>query len=214
MSSIIFAIEPDRALVATDTLAVSVDGEPVRFTTKAFVLPRLQMIFAGTGAGGFLGHWFVAVNDYLIVQGIDDLDRLAPDRLSVLWKRYKNQVPDFPSNQTTTVYHFGFSERTGLIHAYAYRSSDGFRSSRIEPYGIGIKPVCPIPDNYSLPQDLRKMMDDQRSIQRALPKSERLYVGGEIEVHDLSKNGIVSYVLDRFEDYASDEMKIYDGVGR
>jgi hypothetical protein len=68
MSSLIFLTEESQVLVATDTLAVSPDGRPFMFTTKAFILPRLKTIIAGTGLGGFLGRWFVRINDGLVVR--------------------------------------------------------------------------------------------------------------------------------------------------
>ena len=66
MSSLIFHTEQNQVMIATDTLATSPDGRPFKFTTKAFfLLPHLRMIIAGTGAGGFLGRWFIRVNDNL-----------------------------------------------------------------------------------------------------------------------------------------------------
>jgi len=53
-------------------------------------------------------------------------------------------------------------------------------------------------------------MDDQRAIQASQPKEKRVYVGGEILVHHLSKDSCVVYTLDRFEDYESDETAIYE----
>jgi hypothetical protein len=79
--------------VATDTLATSPDGKPLKFTTKAFILPHLKMIIAGTGAGGFLGRWFVRINDGLIVRGIDNLDYHTPRDLASMWQRHKEEFP-------------------------------------------------------------------------------------------------------------------------
>jgi hypothetical protein len=62
---------------------------------------------------------------------------------------------------TTTVYHFGFSEVTGLIHSFAYRSANNFQSEKIA-YGLGIKPECTIPENYSLPQDINLNSEVER----------------------------------------------------
>jgi hypothetical protein len=208
MSSLIFHTQDTEVLVATDTLATSPDGKPFKFTTKAFILPHLKIIIAGTGAGGFLGRWFVRINDGMVVRGVDHLDYHTPHKLASMWRGYKQEF-SFPDSATTTVYHFGFSERTGLIHSFAYRSTDNFKSEAIR-YGLGVKPECPIPDNYRLPRDIRKMMDDQRATQTAQPKEQRLYIGGEIEIHRLSKDGFQVYPLDRFEDYASDETAIYE----
>jgi len=207
MSSLIFFTDTTQALVATDTLGVSPDGRPLRFTTKAFIVPHLKLIIAGTGAGGFLGKWFVRVNDDFVVKGIDNLDYHTPSALATLWQGFKQQfsIEDI----TATIYHFGFSETTGLIRSFAYRSTNDFRSEPIG-YGLGFKPECPVPENYQLPGDIRKMMDDQRTIQASQPKDKRLYIGGEIMIHHLSRDGFSAYPLYRFEDYASDETAIYE----
>ena len=207
MSALIFHTDETQAFVATDTLATSPDGRPFKFTTKAFIVPHLKLIIAGTGAGGFLGRWFVSINDAVVVKGIEHLDYHAPSILASLWLEHKQQfsVP----NITCTIYHFGFSEITGLIQPFAYRSTSNFHSERL-PYGIGVKPECPVPENCSFPGDIRKMMDAQRLLQSSKPKQERIYIGGEIEIHHLLKNGFQAYTLDRFEDYVRDETAIYD----
>ena len=208
MSSLIFHAEETQVLVATDTLATSPDGRPFKFTTKAFVVPHLRLIIAGTGAGGFLGRWFVRINDGLVVQGIDHLDYHTTGKLAAIWTEYKQEIP-VTDGLTTTVYHFGFSEETELIHSFAYRSTNAFRSEPIQ-YGLGIKPECSVPHNYWLPRDLKTMMDEQRSIQSSFPAGQRVHIGGQIQVHELSKAGFAIYTLARFEDYASDEKAIYE----
>jgi hypothetical protein len=165
---------------------------------------------AGVGTGGFLGRWFVYMNDSMIVRGVDNLDYHTPRALRMLWQRHKQEF-SIPDGITTTVYHFGFSEDTGLIHAYAYRSNSDFTSEKLEPYGLRVKPECQIPVNYSLPQDLIMMMDEQRAVQGSKPQEERLYIGGEIEVQHLSKDGFRAYTLHRFADYDCDETAIFNG---
>lgn len=54
------------------------------------------------------------------------------------------------------------------------------------------------------------MMENQRAIQASKPKDERVFIGGEIEVHHLLKAGFQAYTFHRFEDYARDETSIYD----
>jgi hypothetical protein len=73
MSSLIFYTEQEQAIIATDTLAVSPGGSPFTFTTKAFHVPHLRMVIAGTGCGGFLDRWLCYLNSRMIVPGIDAL---------------------------------------------------------------------------------------------------------------------------------------------
>jgi hypothetical protein len=207
MSSLIFHTDESQAYVATDTLGVSTDGRPLTFTTKAFIVPHLKLIVAGTGAGRFLGKWFVHINDHMIVRGIDHLDHHAPNVLATIWPGHQ-QEHSF-QDVTATIYHFGFSEVTGMIHSFAYRSTNNFRSERI-PYGIGAKPECAFRENCAFPSDIRKLMDEQRTIQASQPKEKRIYIGGEIQIHHLMKDRFHVHTLDRFEDYARDEAAIYD----
>ncbi len=212
MSALIFHTDENQAFVATDTLATSPNGRPFKFTTKAFIVPHLKLIIAGLGEGRFLGRWFVRVNDNLIVKGIDHLDYHAPRVLASIWPGHK-QEHSVAQDVTATIYHFGFSEITGLIHSFAYRSTNNFRSERL-PYAVGVKPECAVPENCSLPHDLRRMMDDQRAVQAGQPKEKRVHIGGEIQIHHLlrieSRACFQVYTLYRFEDYARDETAIYD----
>jgi hypothetical protein len=209
MSSLVFYTDETQVLVATDTLATYPDGQPFKFASKAFIVPHLRLVMAGVGTHGFLGRWFVHMSELLITKGIDNLNCHAPRALSSLWQGYKQEL-SIPDGITTTVYHFGFSEVTGFVHSYAYRSESNFNSERLEPYGLRFKPECQPPANYSLPADLVAMMNEQRAIQAAKPKEERLHIGGEIEVHHLSQHGFEVYTLHRFEDYTQVETAIYD----
>ena len=209
MSSLIFHTDEKQVFAATDTLAVTPDGTPFFFTTKAFVVPHLRMIMAGTGAGGFLDRWFISVNQ-MIVRGVDDLKHCTPESLQKLWVEFRKAY-SFPDDFTTTVYHFGFSEITGVINSYAYRSTNNFRSEPLQ-YGLAIKPECTVPDNYRLPHDLKSMMDEQRAIQRSRPAGDQLYIGGEIYVHHLMEGGSNVYRLDRFDDYEQDRETIYTNL--
>ena len=110
---------------------------------------------------------------------------------------------------TTTIYHFGFSREDELIHAYAYRSTSDFSSEPLQ-YGLGFKPICHPQENLKLPDDIKTMMREQRKIQDQLPKEERLYIGGEIQIHYLSKTGFNVYTLDKFNDFSITEASIYE----
>ncbi len=149
------------------------------FTTKAFAVPHLKMIVCGIGAGGFLGKWFVQINDQMIVKGIDNLDFHTPKILSELWSSHKEK---FSESQTTTVYHFGFSEEDGFVHTYAYRSTGNFKSEALG-YGMGITPECTLLRKDVVLADIKKMMDEQRIIQTSKPKDERIFIGGEVQIH-------------------------------
>jgi hypothetical protein len=208
MSSLIYFTQEQQVFVATDTLAVSPDGKPLMFTTKTLIVPHLQMMMAGTGAGGFLDRWFVQVNR-MVVAGIDNLNYHTPKSLADLWLKFKEENGSIPDGLTTTVYHFGFSETTDRIHAYAYRSENAFVSEPLK-YCLGVKPECTVPDNFELPRDIRTMMDGQRAIQRSFPSKKRIYIGGEIQIHHLMRAGFNVYRLDRFDDFVDDARTMFE----
>lgn len=186
-------------MVATDTLAVSSEGKPAYYTAKAFILPHLRMIVAGTGLAKFLGKWFIKINDEMALAGIENLDFHAERELRALFERVKEEIV-IPAGFTTTVYHFGFSEETGLMQAYAYRSSNGFQSEHLD-YGFAVKPECTIPDSFEFPQSLLTMMEEQRAIQSRLPVEERVYIGGEVLFYLLTTNGFLVGSAGKFSDY-------------
>jgi hypothetical protein len=124
----------------------------------------------------------------------------------------KEEFP-IPDNLTTTIYHFGFSEEDELIKSYAYRSINNFDSDPII-YGLGVKPECTVPENYQLPFNIPAMMQEQREIQALQPKESRLYIGGEIQITHLTKDGFNSYCLCKFDDYDADEEAIYLNYGQ
>ncbi len=145
----------------------------------------------------------------MVVRGIENLDFHASGGLAALWTEF-NQA--YPNIGTTTVYHFGFSEMSDFIHAYAYRSANNFRSERLG-YGISAKPKCTVAEGYQLPNDIRKFMNEQIARQELLPKDQRVYIGGEIQIHHLTKTGCSIYTLDRFDTYSNDEILVYRAFG-
>lgn len=199
MSSLIFHTEQNQVLIATDTLATSYEGDPAYFTTKAFIMPHLRMIICGTGIAGFLGEWFIRINDRLVLNGIDNLDCHTTKNLRLIRTVFKKKHT-IPNNLTTTIYHFGFSEEDNTIHSYVYRSINNFRSEKLA-YGTGIKPEIEINRSYKIPDDIKLIMTKQRESENNRPKNDRVYIGGEIQIHQLTNDGFYIYTLDKFENY-------------
>jgi hypothetical protein len=198
VSSLIFYTDPDQALVVTDTLAVNPDGSPFVFTSKAHYIPHLRTIIAGTGVGGFSVDWFLRANSRMLLRGIENLDFHAPAALRDLWSSYIIEY-SLTSGSTTTVYHFGFSEDSGEIAAFAYRSTNNFVSERLA-YGTGVKPECSVPEG-NLYEHLQTMMLEQRSIQAGIPASERIYIGGEAMAIHLTAEACTYSTLFAFPDF-------------
>jgi hypothetical protein len=200
MSSLIYKVEKTQVFIATDTLE-TMNGRAIRFATKAFPLPHLRMVIAGTGLAGFLDHWLVAVNASP-VRGIDALNEHAQAGLLNVLRTFKTQFPSM--NETTSVYHFGFSEDTGVIQSFVYKSEELFEPRQIA-CGLYVKPSVPedvIPKDTLHPGDITRIMAAQRAIQAKLPKEARVSIGGEIQMHHLEQAGYKTYRLGQFEDYA------------
>lgn len=198
MSSLIFYTDESQAVVATDTLAVDSSGDPFFFTSKATLIPHLNLIIAGTGCGGFSNEWALQVNNRMVVNGILNLDYHTQDALLKLWEKYKEEF-SLPEGLTTTVYHFGVSEESKKITAFAYRSTNNFFSEEI-PYGTGVKPECRVLDG-DLIQNIPLMMQEQRSIQELKPKENRLYIGGDIYVMHLTEGSCNTWRIGQFPDF-------------
>lgn len=208
MSSLIFFTDEDNAVVATDTLVVTPDGEPFMFTSKAIHLPHLKVIVAGTGLQGFASEWALKINDKLIVNGLNNLDYHTPLCLRELWIKFKTELL-FGEEMTTTVYQFGFSQIDGNIAAFAYRSTNNFESEELT-YGMRAKPKCTfLEENDSVIDAIPKMMRDQRRIQDEGPKDGRLYIGGEIQVLHLTRNDCRSFKLGEFDDIEDTQQEMF-----
>lgn len=84
------------------------------FRSKAIYLPHLRTIIAETGVGMFSGDWRMQVNNRMVLAGIENLDFHTPFALRQRWTEYQSGF-DQSSGVTTTIYHFGFSEDTGVM---------------------------------------------------------------------------------------------------
>lgn len=199
MSSLIFQLDTDQVFVATDTLAVKLDGTPAQFCSKALYLPHLRTIIAGTGIATYSGDWAMYVNNWMVLSGIENLDYHTPRILRTRWEEHKREF-DFSEAMTTTVYHFGFSEESDQMLGYAYRATSDFESEPI-PYGCGRKPECTLPEDGNLVEKLQEMMDEQRFIQSRRPENKRLYIGGHAIGMHLNCDGCNIFRVFEFDDY-------------
>jgi hypothetical protein len=148
----------------------------------------------------------------LIVSDVDNLNDHTPHNLAVAWSEWAKEFSVDVTAHTATVYHFGFSERTNMIHSYAYKSINDFKRILI-PYGTHTKPECPVPEEAKFPRDLKLLMDRQRSMQAGLPIEQRVHVGGEIQVIHLTKVGFNVSTLAKFDDFKETEQEIYQNLG-
>ncbi|EMB2825407.1 hypothetical protein R6U49_00745 [Pseudomonas aeruginosa] len=194
MSSLLFFTDSENAIVATDTLVAEPSGAPLGFSSKAIALPHLNMIIAGTGLAALFNHWVGLMNDQHVALDIDAVDPHVTEVLQQVWGEMQSQLST-PLNQTATIYHFGWSDNSREIHAYAYRSEENFRSEKLS-YGLGVKPPLPSYEGLDLtvlPRKVEEVMRRQIAQEMAKPKDIAVQIGGWVQVAHLTKEGIVLY---------------------
>lgn len=196
-----FYLAPEQVVVMTDTLATNMAGEPYLLVSKCAVVPHLNMIIAGTGAGQLGSRWVQTVSERTACLDIEMLDTHAPVGIARLWDALLAEE-DHRYEGTSTIYHFGRSEATQKYVGYAYRSVDGFASEPLRPYGFAAKP--PPLGSFEPSTDLRdwiKLAEQIRAEQDPLPHGERVYIGGALICAILQGGAINVSEVYRFDDF-------------
>ncbi|WP_152987218.1 hypothetical protein [Pseudomonas sp. TTU2014-080ASC] len=195
MSSLLFYTNENEAIVATDTLLHYPEGGAPGFTSKAVTLPHLRMIIAATGSALLFNRWIGLVNNEGTAFDVDTIDAHAPEALKALWRELNNHSPAL-NNQTATIYHFGFSNDSGVIHGYAYRSVSSFKSEQLS-CGLGVKPDLQDHSGIDWPSFPSSAPDIMRAQARQedAKKFDRVYIGGSVQVTHLTRTGFTIYSL-------------------
>ncbi|HEX5054190.1 MAG TPA: hypothetical protein VFZ65_20595 [Planctomycetota bacterium] len=195
MTAAIFFIAPDQVIVATDTLAVAGDtGSPLMFTTKFYPLPHLGGAMFATGLGDLAARWFGKLQRF-VATDIQHLDQYVTPSLQEADRELKHDAA-----LTTTVYHVGFSRTEGRYVAFAYRSTNDFKSERL-PYGIATKPPVTDAEVSQYPDDFIRVMTQQKQADDELPSDQRVHIGGEIQILTLQGQQMFIQTVHRFDDY-------------
>jgi hypothetical protein len=219
MSALIFSTTENSAVIATDTLAVSNDGSctPSHFSAKAYMVPHLRLIIAGTGLASLIAHWAVAVSSELFVDCVEGLDTQATELLRplnhALLHNFVEMDEDHPV--ASTIYHFGFSSVTNKMRCFKYHSGNGFASEEL-PYGTAIKPEGTYYQSPDIFQTVIMTMKSQKLYQEQVPIEKRLGIGGEILLYTLDHRGFNAASIYKFDDYQEmkDAMLIHQGMKR
>lgn len=196
MSSLLFYTSSEEAIVATDTLVAEPDGATLGHSSKAIALPHLRLIIAATGAAALFNRWIGLVNEQSVAFDVDTLDTHTPLNLQMLWSEVQSQLAT-PHHYTATIYHFGFSHNTGLIHAFAYRSESSFASERLG-YGLGIKPPlesCADIDFAAFPAAAPEIMRAQIEQEGLKTPSKSVRIGGQVQITHLVPDGFSIYSM-------------------
>lgn len=132
MTVLNFINSEKSVFIATDSsFSHSDDKQPAGFITKAFLLPHLDGIIAGTGDPKIIADWLVRANTGFVVQDMIQLDQFTQQSLVEINQPRSSDTKDTGS---TTIYHWGYDRQIGVMRSFAYRSANGFVS---EELGLG-----------------------------------------------------------------------------
>jgi hypothetical protein len=200
MSLLLFQLDAESVIVATDTLATRVDGRPYLLVSKCTVVPHLGSVIAFTGNAAIGQRWAAAVHSNLLCLDFDMLDQHTSDNLRRIAADIDEEYG--PVEGPSTIYHFGYSASDEQYAGYAYRSESDFESERLNN-GFGMKPppnVRPT-ESPSTIEEMIALADQIRDEQNALPPSERLWVGGDLVFAVLAEGYISVNTMHRFADF-------------
>jgi hypothetical protein len=155
-------------------------------------------MMCGTGMLGLLMDWFVAIQSGAVVRDIIDLDPFVPEQLQRLSQKYPLDLQN-----TTTIYHFGYSVIEKRFRGFVYRSTTNFASQELE-YQIRFKPAVDMSEITSLPADFIRVMSQQQQQDKQLPISNQVGIGGEIHFAILQHNSVHISCCHRFDTYEPD----------
>ncbi|MDD5702128.1 MAG: hypothetical protein PHU23_08780 [Dehalococcoidales bacterium] len=198
MTSLIYILQEDQACVAMDTLSLtSDDGKPLVFTSKMFPMPHLNGLICGTGVLNFVSNWVENVRTKFVVKDMEHLSMFTVEPIRKLWQDFH-----FNGQQTSTIYYFGYSKSSLRFKGYAFRSTNNFNKEELQ-YSIGIKPQVINMELNNIPDDIIRIMRDQKEQDDQLPLGQRLGIGGEIHLAVITQNQINIFNIHTFEDYDS-----------
>lgn len=207
MTALIWWSDPDHLHLAMDTCSLGIDDDggrfPGPFCTKMFLVPHLRGVICGTGIRELIYYWHAMIQQNVVAQCITDLDDLAVEHLPELADRCG--VTD---KLTGTIYHFGFTRNTNELVTRVFRSTNGF-SREDRGYGFACKPpegtdptkVIAPDGSLDLPQAFIELMKQQKAYDDARPSPERLGIGGEIQVVQMTRDGYNVRTVHRFDDF-------------
>jgi hypothetical protein len=179
MTVLNFFTSEKTVFIATDSsFSHADDKHPAGYITKAFLLPHLDGIIAGTGDPRFIADWLVRANTGFVVRNMIHLDQFTQQSLAEIY-RYRSIGEG--NLGTTTIYQWGYDPEIGVMRSFAYRSKNGFISEELG-FGSALKPGYDIGD-YEIrdfPKDFIDVVERQKAVDEALPVDQRVGVGGHV----------------------------------
>lgn len=201
MSVLMFSEDDDSVIIVTDTLATTVEGEPMMFQTKAWHLPHFNMAIASTGVANLGALWNDRLRTSAVAQHIGMIDTFAPETLREIW----DEVTEGHDGDagTATVYHFGFEPGSDKIIRHVYRSASNFESERYDGTGFGVKPP---PETFDLEAPMS--VDEYVELAKRLREEndsgavdQPVAIGGELYLMIVRDGFSQTVRIHKFDDY-------------
>lgn len=125
----------DKALIVTDTLASTLEGDSYRprgFSTKIHTLPHMNMVFAFRGVSRLAALWEHELTEVSKCQDIEDAHEVAASRLKqrVESAARRHDLP--PEKSGASFYCFGFPHGAAQLVSYAYENANEYAGERFE----------------------------------------------------------------------------------
>jgi hypothetical protein len=93
-------------------------------------------------------------------------------------------------NNSATVFHFGIPEDAAKSACgFMYASANDFVSEPLPLGKILLKPEGVVPEPCTLPDDFKKIMESQIELENKKEPSQKVYIGGEVIVCQISRDG-------------------------
>lgn len=206
MSALVFVVNEDSINILTDTLAVNIDGSFNRYTAKTLTLSHISSTISGLGVAGLADQLFLYANSQPI-HNIHDLTAFAESCLPAIFQEITEGFV-IPNHITSTIYLFGIDPSTGKAHAFKHESTSNFKSIDIAPehYSAGAKPTDGLTQDdltISTTEEALLVLLKSKAAQDSLSAEERLYIGGQITLTEITPRAIVATnILDLDSDVA------------
>ncbi|MBD1590203.1 hypothetical protein [Pseudomonas typographi] len=197
MAALNFNINSENAIVWADSEVRDAFTGDIWRANKVVCIPHLNLIVACTGFGELLARWVGFLNYKHGAVDINSLDKYVTQALQEIWRSINDFIPA-SLNQAVTVYHFGFAktESDHVMRAYAYRSTNEFKSEFIRG-GLMVEPDLPENFAYSFPEDMLAMVQAQADNQLRPEVETKVHIGGEVVCTTLDRQGFTISTLGR-----------------
>lgn len=221
MTALNFVLMEEFIIISMDTLAVLQDTKtPFKFVSKFCHLPQMNCVICGTGDMSAIVRWIAYVQENIVANGIYQLDLLTQ---SIFPTFMRNEIAH--EDASTTLYQFGLSELDNAFYGYAYRTIDNYKSEQLE-YGLGLKPqdafhkdgaLDPKEAHFDLhdcENSLINIMERQKQYDDDLPTSEKVGIGGYIQMIFLTKDQTITKTLKVFDDLGKQYQTILEACSK